>query len=128
MIHLDTNVLIRFFTKDDLARAKKVKVLFRKESEIFIADVVFPELDHVLRKVYNLHRNDVVAAYKFILSCPAVKCAKIIHEAALLYETSSLSMADCIIAVYSLSGKLATFDEKLSKIEGVKNYWPAKSV
>ena len=123
MIYLDINVLIRFFTKDDLARAKKVKELLQRESEIFISDVVFPELDYVLRKVYNRQRSDVASAYRFLLSYRAISCSKVIHEAVHLYETSNLSMADCIIAANSLKGQLASFDENLLKAEGVKNYW-----
>lgn len=123
MIYLDTNTLVRFFTKDDLARAEKVKELLNKEQEIFIVDVVFTELDYVLRKIYNLKRNDVAAAYRFILSCPAISCSKTIREAAHFYETSNLSMADCIIAAESLKGKLASFDEDLLKIPWVKKYW-----
>src|SRR3989338_7230808 len=116
MIYLDTNVLIRFFTKDDLAKAKKVKELLQRESEIFINDVVFPELDYVLRKVYNRQRSDVAAVYRFLLSYPAINCSKVIHQATHLYETSNLNMADCIIAADSLEGKLASFDDKLLKI------------
>lgn len=123
MIYLDTSALIRFFTKDNLASAKKVKELLEKESEIAINDVVFPELDYVLRKVYKLQRKDVVAAYNFILSCPAISCSKIMHEAARLYEKSNLSMADCIIASESLKGKLASFDRQMLNIPGVAKYW-----
>lgn len=122
MIYLDSNVLIRFFTKDDLAKAKKVKDLLQRESKISIADVVFPEIDYVLRKVYGLQRSDVTTACRFLLSCPNIKCSKVIHEAASLYETSNLSMADCIIAAGSLKGQLASFDEKLLTIKGVKSY------
>jgi len=123
MIYLDTNVLIRFFTKDDLAKAKKVKELLQRESKILINDVVLPELDYVLRKTYNLQRSDVAAAYRFLLSCPSISFSKVIHEAAHLYETSNLSMADCIIAAASFDGKLASFDNNLLKTPGVKPYW-----
>lgn len=123
MIYLDTSALIRFFTKDDLIRAKKVKALLLKESEVFINDVVFPELDFVLRKFYKLHRNDVAAAYRFILSYQAIICSKIIPEAVVLYESSNLSMADCIIVSESLKGQLAGFDKQMLNIPGVTKYW-----
>lgn len=122
MIYLDTSSLIRFFTKDNLASAKKVKDLLEKETEIYINDVVFPELDYVLRKIYNLQRSDVVIAYKFILSCQAIRYSKIIPEAALRYESSNLSMADCIIAAASLNGQLASFDKQMLNIPGVTKY------
>ena len=123
MIYLDTSALIRFFTKDDLIRAKKVKELLLKESEVLINDVVYPELDFVLRKVYKLQRNDVATAYRFILSCPSVSYSKIIPDAVVLYETTNLSMADCIIASESLKGQLASFDKELLRLTGVKSYW-----
>lgn len=123
MIYLDTNTLIRFFTKDDLIKAEKVKTLLQKESEVFITNVVFPEIDYVLRKVYDLERSDVATAFRFLLSSSNVKSSIIISKAVSIYEKSNLSMADCIIVAESLKGKLASFDEKLLKVEGVSGYW-----
>ncbi|OGG19812.1 hypothetical protein A3D03_00950 [Candidatus Gottesmanbacteria bacterium RIFCSPHIGHO2_02_FULL_40_13] len=123
MIYLDTSALIRFFTKDDSVKAKKVKQLLQEESDLHIPDVVFPEIDYVLRKAYSLQRSDVSSAYKFLLSYKTLHCSKLIHKAVQLYDTSNLSMADCIIASESLKGKLASFDEDLLKTEEVKSYW-----
>lgn len=123
MIYLDTNILVRFFTHDDLTKATKVKDLLEKESEIFISDVVFPEIEYVLIKIYNLKRNSIVSVFKFLLAQKAINYSKIIPEATNLYENSNLDMADCIIASESMNGKLASFDEELLKTQGIKKYW-----
>ena len=127
MIHLDTNALIRFFTKDDPMKAAKVKKLLEEKNEIFVSDVVFPELEYVLSHAYKLSRNNILKIYKFLISCSNIKINQSIKKAVMIFEQTNLDMADSIIAANSVGEHLATFDHELSKTEGVKNYWPAKS-
>lgn len=123
MIYLDTNVLIRFFTKDDKEKAAKVAKLLQTEKEIEIVDVVFPEIEYVLLNVYETNRKDITKAFKFIISLPNIKLKESIKKAVSLYEKSKLDMADCIIQAYSINGILASFDKNLLKTPGVKAYW-----
>lgn len=123
MTYLDTNSLIRFFTNDDPQKALLVKKLLEKEKEILIPEVVFPELEYVLRKVYKARRKKIINAFKFLVSRPNIKLSQAAKKAVGLFETSKLDIADCLIVTHSLKGKLASFDKQLLSIKGVKKYW-----
>lgn len=123
MVHLDTNTLIRFFTNDDPIKAKKVKQLLRDEKEIFVNDVVFPEIEYVLKELYSAKRERLIDAFKLIVSLPNITLSNTVRKAVLLYEKTNLSVADCLIAVSSFGEKLASFDIRLLKAPGVKSYW-----
>lgn len=123
MIFLDTSSLIRFFTNDDKEKALLVKELLEKEKEIFIPEVVFPEIDYVLTKVYKATREKVLEAFKFLVSRSNIKLSQTIKRAIKIFEEFNLDMADCMIVAACLKGKLASFDKELLDLPGVKKYW-----
>jgi len=123
MIFLDTSSLIRFFTNDDPQKALKVKKLLEKEKEIFIPEVVFPELEYVLKGKYKAKRVEIIKAFKFLFSRKNIKLTVAIKKGIKLYENTNLDMADCLIAAHSLGRSLASFDKALLSIRGVKKYW-----
>lgn len=54
MISLDTNVLVRYFARDDVTQLKKVhRLLEREETTFFVCDIVLVETDWVLRSLYD---------------------------------------------------------------------------
>lgn len=54
MIGLDTNVLIRYLTRDDEGQYRAtMKLLTRKAARFFIADLVLVETDWVLSSLYH---------------------------------------------------------------------------
>ena len=57
MIGIDTNILVRFLTKDDTEQSLAVAKLFKQhnnnESSIFINDIVLSEVVWVLEKGYK---------------------------------------------------------------------------
>jgi len=123
MIFLDTNSLIRFFTKDDLRKSLLIKKLLEKEKEIFIPEVVFPEIEYVLAKIYKVKRAKIITAFKFLISRPNIKLGRVVKKAVELFGQTRLDMADCLIAAHCQKGKLASFDKKLLMVKGVKKYW-----
>ena len=122
-IIIDTSALIRFFTRDIEEKAQKVKKLLDSDIDIFIPNVVFPELEYVLIKVYGLKREDLDTYFKFLTSKNNLKTTENIKVAVEIYQKTKLDMADCIIAAESLKGLLASFDKDLLKVEKVKAYW-----
>lgn len=123
MIYIDTNSFIRLLTNDKPLKAQKVVRLLKSGLPIFVNEVVFPEIEYVLSKVYKAPRKKIIASYKFIASVSSVKIRKVIRKAITMYEKTHLDMADCIIVSESLKGELASFDEDLLKTKGVKNHW-----
>ncbi len=123
MICLDTNSLIRFFTNDEPEKALKVKTLLEGKKDIFIPEVVFPELEYVLTGSYKTGRNKIISIFKFLISQKNIKLSKTVKKAVEIFESSKLDMADCLIAAYSFGRELASFDKKLLSIKGIKKYW-----
>jgi len=121
LIYLDTNILIRYLTRDIESQAQKAKSLIESENVIFIPDVVFPEVAYILISQYESNRNEVVDALTSIVNRDNVKCNEYILWALSLYEKTKNDIADCIIVAQSLENlsQLATFDKVLFKIEDV---------
>jgi len=121
LIYLDTNILIRYLTRDIESQAQKAKSLIESENVIFIPDVVFPEVAYILISQYESNRNEVVDALTSIVNRDHVKCNEYILWALSLYEKTKNDIADCIIVAQSLENlsQLATFDKVLFKIEDV---------
>jgi len=123
MIILDTSCLVRFFTKDNLKKAKKVKKLLKEEENIYIPKAVFPELEYVLQGSYRASRDKICKAFKFLISRSNIKADKIIKKAVEIFEKTSLDIADCLIVSESLGNRLASWDKKMLGLDGVKEYW-----
>ncbi len=69
MIGLDTNVLVRYLTRDDESRFRAVmKLLSRKGATFFVPDQVLVELDWVLSRVYGWTREEIVDSFARLLT------------------------------------------------------------
>jgi len=122
-IVLDLSVLVRFFTNDIPPQARKAEKLLEEEKDMFIPDVVFPELEYILIKKYGASRTKIVEAYKFLISKRNIQTSFIVKNASVLFEATKLDMADCITAMEAKNGVLASFDKKLIKQSGAKSFW-----
>ncbi len=122
-IILDTNTLVRFFTNDIPEKAREVKNLFEKGEDLFIPDVVFPELEYVLGMQYAVSRAELIEKFEFLAAQEYITISSEVKRSLSLYTSSKLDMADCIIAASSLKGKLASFDRELLHVEGIRPFW-----
>ena len=123
LVILDTNALVRFFTKDLPDKAQKVRDLLETEKDMLIPDVVFPEIEYVLRTQYSQSREDILNSFQFISSQFFIHITPQTRYAITLFAKTKLDMADCIVAAYSLKGTLASFDKELLKVEEIKPLW-----
>lgn len=124
MIILDTNILIRFFTQDDLKKSRQVRKLLESSNSLYIPEVVFPELEYVLQGHYKTSRKKIATIFQFLLAQKNIQAAPVLNRAFSLYLSSKLDMADCIVAAYSNSStknSLASFDKELLE-EVVRHY------
>lgn len=120
---LDTNTLVRYFTRDIPEKAELVKKLLLNEKNIYIPEAVFPELAYVLQRKYMNSREEVVAVYDVLNSSAKIQLTKETRIAVSYFKNYYLDMVDCFAAAHSIKSKLASFDQKLQKITGVKPYW-----
>lgn len=123
MIIIDTSALARYFTGDDKKKAKKVAELLDSREDILVPDVVFVELEYVLRKLYHATKAQIDTAYRFLIARPNVRLSDDVRRAIVLFHQKTLSFADCIIVTEAKDGKLASFDRKLLNVGGVERYW-----
>lgn len=74
MIAVDTNVILRRLLQDDPIQSARVNVLFKKETSIFVTDVVLAEVAWTLSgKRYAASRDDLVVAITSLFEEPNVQ-------------------------------------------------------
>jgi len=72
MIAIDTNIIVRFLTADDLVQFKKTRGLFAREN-IFIPSTVILETEWVLRYAYKFGSADILVALRSLFGLPNVE-------------------------------------------------------
>ncbi|MCJ7826359.1 PIN domain-containing protein [Patescibacteria group bacterium] len=131
-IFLDTSVIIRFLTADDVEKFKDCKALFELIEQgsfvPYIANMVIVESIFVLSKLYKFPKNRVVNAMRSLLSlrnCTIVE--KTDSETAIgLFASKNVSFGDCMIASQVPVGvQLVTYDTDFSHL-GISSVTPSK--
>jgi predicted nucleic-acid-binding protein len=96
MIAVDTNVLIRLLTDDDVKQAAAARSLFAREP-IWIAKTVLLETGWVLRSLYGLEETEIRAAFTKLLGLKNVHAEDELSVAAALALTArGLELADAM--------------------------------
>jgi predicted nucleic-acid-binding protein len=62
MMAVDTNIIVRFLTRDDERQHKKSFAIFNKQ-EVFIADTVILETEWVLKFSYEFSSSEICSAF-----------------------------------------------------------------
>lgn len=129
MIAVDTNILVRVLTKDDLVQARKAAQLMA-DNDIFIAKTVILEAEWVLRHAYAIDRNTIQGAFRKLFGLPKVHVEdpKSLFRAINWYE-AGIDFADALHLASGLNAEaFATFDKKLtqqaSKLTSIKLMTP----
>ncbi|MCC7048519.1 MAG: type II toxin-antitoxin system VapC family toxin [Alphaproteobacteria bacterium] len=105
MIGIDTNVLVRFFVKDDVAQLEAARQCLRTEctpqSPGFVNRVVLCEFVWVLTRVYRIERAQVAGVLDKILHADSltVEDEDLVEIALERYRHSDTDFADCVIAL-----------------------------
>jgi predicted nucleic-acid-binding protein len=113
---VDTNVLVRLLTGDDVDQTKRVAALFKKET-IFIPKTVLLETEWVLRRLYRLNSMVIVSAFRKLSGLGNVEIEQpLIVTQALQWCEDGMDFSDALhLASSQNSRKFATFDEQLKK-------------
>lgn len=122
---LDTNVILRFFLKDNQQRYKKAEELFKKAEAGKISLVVIPqiifEINYVLLGVYKLKKVEVVDLLKSLLAwnCVEIREKESLEEAIWLYQNKNVDLIDCFLFALARSNKakVFSFDKDFKKLE-----------
>ena len=113
---VDTNVLVRLLTGDDVEQTKRVAALFKKEA-IYIPKTVLLETAWVLSRLYGVERKAVVSALRKVSGLVNVEIENpLTVTQALQWCDGGMDFADALhLASSHVSEKFATFDVQLKK-------------
>lgn len=119
---VDTNVLVRLITRDDLKQTAAAEAFV--EDGAWVSLLVLAEAVWVLDSVYEITPAALARAIHMIMNHRhlTIQDATVVNSALANFTAHpSLGFSDCLIlAVAKASGHqpLATFDRKLARLEG----------
>lgn len=121
---VDTNVLVRLITRDDVKQAASAEAFV--ERGVWTSHVVLAETAWVLSAVYDMGHSEIATAMDMLLhhktltvQDPDVVAAALDH----FRRKPSLGFSDCLVLEIARKAghvPLGTFDRNLSKLEGAE--------
>jgi predicted nucleic-acid-binding protein len=128
MIGLDTNVLVRYITQDDIKQSPKATRLMESlsvDSPGFVSTVTIVELVWVLTACYSLNRNNIFKVLETLLRTKeiVVEKAETIWKVTRGFKNKNADFADCLIEQLARDAGCShtvTFDLGASKNCGMK--------
>jgi predicted nucleic-acid-binding protein len=127
VIGIDTNILVRFLTKDDteqFLRARKLMRSLTPEEPGFIGLAVLVELVWVMQRVYGKTKDETTLFLENLLHTEemVVENASVVWQSLNAYARSNADFADCVIersAHHALCTHTVTLDERAAKTAGM---------
>ena len=115
MIAIDTNIVVRFLTRDDDSQYKKTLSLFKKY-HVFIPNTVILETDWVLRYAYDFRPDTISEAFTKLFGLPNVHLSNpALIAQAIHWHEQGLDFADALhLSQCQEYERLYTFDNKFS--------------
>lgn len=125
---LDTNVLVRYIIADDKKQFEAAKKFIEEtiaDESLLIPISVSVELEWVLRSLYEVNKDIVIATFNRLLESREIEFHEepVIEVALSLYADSNTDFADCLHIACAQSQScdpLMTFDRKASIVDGIK--------
>ena len=137
MRFLDTNVILRYLTRDDEAKAKACYRLFQRvkqgHEELFVCEAIVSEVVYVLsslRGPYRLSHEEIKARFLPILTLRGLKLPqKKVYLLALdLYASSPFLDFEDALAVSHMEQRgiteIVSYDKDFDRIEGIRRIAP----
>jgi predicted nucleic-acid-binding protein len=127
MLGIDTNVLVRYLTRDDQPQYERARRLIdrdvRKSEPVLVSLLVLLETEWVLRSRYEMAKLDIVTAFSALLDTAdlSLEDESSIETAIYSWKDSAADFADCLIAARNRSlgcRSTATFDGGALKLVG----------
>lgn len=127
MIGLDTNVLVRFFMRDDHKQHMRANTVMNSLSSAepgWVGLAVLMELVWVLTSVYKVDRLSVLQILDQLLSKReiVIERAEVIRHATRIYRDTKVGFSDCLISASAQAAgctETLTFDKDAAKAAGM---------
>jgi predicted nucleic-acid-binding protein len=126
VIGVDTNILVRYLTKDDEQQWQKAVEIIEGGEQCFIANIVLCELVWVLRgKPYEFSRAEIGKTIEMMLQCPVFELenSSLVYQALHRFQQEKADFSDYLIGAIAQQlgcSKTVTFDRKLADNKGFK--------
>jgi predicted nucleic-acid-binding protein len=127
MIGLDTNVLLRYFVKDDPFQSERatryVATHCTRENPGFVDRVTLCEMVWVLSRGYKYPRSEVASIVGQLLATEELllEDQQLVEAAVWRYRATNIEFPDALIAAVNRDRgceATATFDRKAGKLDG----------
>ena len=127
MLGVDTNVLVRYLTRDDQAQYEKARRMIDREvakgEPVLVSLLVLLETEWVLRSRYEMAKSDIVAVFSALLDTADLtfEDEPSVETAVYSWKDSAADFADCLIEARNRSlgcRDTATFDGRALKLAG----------
>ena len=121
---VDTNILVRLITRDDVAQLLSAEEFIAKGA--WVSTLVLAETAWVLGAVYELEAPEIATVIEMLLSHEhlTLQDAEVVAAALAHYRaTPALGFTDCLVLeIARKAGHLpvGTFDKRLAKLEGTE--------
>jgi predicted nucleic acid-binding protein len=135
MYFIDTNIFIRFLTRDDPVKAQACFDLFQRASTnrviLTTTEAVITEVVYVLssKKTYNLPRHEIRARLYPLLSIPGLQLSQ--HEVLLraldFYTLYNIGFEDALIVGQMERQKISnlySYDKGFDRVSGITRHEP----
>ena len=129
MIGLDTNVIVRYLTRDDERQFKlaeaAIQTALQSGEQLYLCTAVLLETVWVLERVYSADRSGVATLIQRLLETASFELEnEPLVEAALdAYQLGNADFADYVIALGNRASGCRytlTFDRRATRFEGFK--------
>ncbi len=127
---VDTNVVLRFLLKDDKQQYQLVAPFFLQaeqgQIQLELLGEVIPELEYVLKKLYQVPRSEISQHLQQFLKNQRVKCDNkmIWLKTFALYEQTSIDPVDIFLYLKArqLQARVLSFDQDFKKIASLAGF------
>ncbi|MGC9962611.1 MAG: PIN domain-containing protein [Acidimicrobiales bacterium] len=128
---VDTNILVRHLTGEPPQMAARATAYLRRESELFLTDLVVAETVYVLESFYEVPHELVAEAVRSLIASDSVICVDpaVLLRSVEVYETQRINFAEaCLVACAESTGiaKIASFDRSLDRVQSVERVEPTR--
>ena len=126
MIGLDTNILVRYLTRDDEQQWQQAAALIQQNQPCFMANIVLCELVWVLRGAnYRFQKDEIVSVLEAMLHSAAFEFENrsTLDQALQRYKQGKADFSDYLIGTVSRQAgctETASFDGKLKGEKGFR--------
>ena len=115
MLAVDTNIIVRYLTRDDAKQFAKASALIRNE-EVYVCTTVLLETEWVLRRGYRFSRERIIAALAAFAGLPRVRLEDpTVIARALHWTRGGMDFADALhLAKAQGCEAFVSFDQRLA--------------